>query len=162
MGGLAAQGMRTDTMVSVFVINGNDISDSLPGVGTARAAHWARPRSLAGARSRSRSWPPARVRARGRAGAGGPGGLRVSGSGRSASPEKPSSRCISMPRRAPPPRSSCRPRACERELKLSALQLCSSHLASLNGRAGTNSIIEPQKTHGCNPYPSKRYLVNAN
>jgi len=44
----------------------------LPGVGTARAAHWARPRSLAGERSRSRSWPPARVRARVRAGAGGP------------------------------------------------------------------------------------------
>ena len=85
VGGLAAQGMRADVMVSVFVINGNDISDSdnLPGVGTARAAHWARPRSLAGARSRSRSWPPARVRARGRAGAGGPGGLQVSGSGRS-------------------------------------------------------------------------------
>jgi len=74
VGGLAAQGMRADVMVSVFVINGNDISDSdnLPGVGTARAAHWARPRSLAGARSRSRSWPPARVRARVRAGAGGP------------------------------------------------------------------------------------------
>lgn len=96
-----------------FVIDDNGISDSFQGGSVAQAALRGGP-CLHGRRYRSCSWPPARVRARVRAGAGGPAAAGE-GSGRSASPEKPSSRCISMPRRAQPPRPSCRPRACERE-----------------------------------------------
>ena len=71
VGGIAAAGMRTDAMVSVFVINGNDISDSLPGVGTARAAPSGRA-SLAGGRTLPLAFVAACAGPGARAGAGGP------------------------------------------------------------------------------------------